>query len=173
MRQYRSVGTIALFAAVLGAACSEPSAPVRSTSPARLSTVANVSLVECTLSEPQSTKATVGPGGATLTLGGASVTVPAGAVLQPVELTLSVPVAPWAMVDVTATGYEHFVFEQPISVSLTYERCSAGRIERAPLSVWYVDAAGTLLEQMPTLDDRNRKRVTFLTGHLSGYAIAN
>ena len=171
MRQFRIVGKIVVVAALAGAGCSEPSSP--SASAPRLSTTATTSLVPCETQDAVSTRSTIDAAGGTIILGGATINIPPGALLGPTELSVTIPATNARRVDIAATGFEHFIFEQPITVSLDYMRCSPGRIEAAPLAVWYVDDAGTLLERMPTLDDRSHKRVTFLTGHLSGYAIAN
>jgi hypothetical protein len=40
--------------------------------------------------------------------------------------------------------------------------------------VWYIDpATGTLLENMLGVDNKLTRTITFSTGHLSGYAVAN
>jgi hypothetical protein len=171
MRQFRIAGKIAVVAVLAGAACSEPSSP--NGGGPRLGTAAYTSLVPCETQAAVTERATIGAAGGTIVVGGATISIPPDAVLGPTEFTVTIPATNARRVDIAATGFEHFIFEQPITVSLDYLRCSPGRIDSAPLAVWYVDNAGTLLERMPTLDDRNRRRVTFLTGHLSGYAIAN
>ena len=174
MRRFRIVGTIAVVAALAGVGCSEPASPNSPNSAApRLATTGSTSLVPCETQDAVATRATIDAAGGNIAVGGATISIPPGAVLGPTEFSVTIPATNARRVDIAATGFEHFIFEQPITVSLDYMRCSPGRIEAAPLAVWYVDDAGTLLERMPTLDDRSRKRVTFLTGHLSGYAIAN
>ena len=172
MRPFRYVGTSAVLAAFVAAACTEPAAPDRRT--ASLSTAgASQALVTCESGVERVATATITPMGGTVSVEGVTVNVPAGALLQPTELTLRVPASRYLRADIDATGFEHFTFEAPISVSMDYAGCPPGQIEQGPISVWYVGDDGALLEQMPTLDDRGKKRVTFLTGHLSGYAIAN
>lgn len=171
MRPARPIGTFVVLAAIVAAACAEPAAPERR-GPS-LATSGGQALVACESGVARSAQALVGPLGGTVAVEGVSVQVPAGAVLAPVELTVTVPVSRYLVVDIDATGFEHFRFEAPITVSMDYSRCPPGQIERGPISVWYVGDDAALLEQMPTLDDRGKKRVTFLTGHLSGYAIAN
>lgn len=171
MRSFRPIGIVVVLATIVAAACAEPAAPERR-GPS-LSTTGGQSLVACESGVARSTKALLGPLGGTVAVEGVSVQVPAGALLAPVELTVTVPASRYLIVDIDATGFEHFVFEAPITVAMDYSRCPPGQIERGPISVWYVGDDAAMLEQMPTLDDRGKKRVTFLTGHLSGYAIAN
>ena len=76
-------------------------------------------------------------------------------------------------IDVKANDLASFVFQQPISVTVNYSRCSASEASRAPLSVWRIDAqTKRLLENMGGTDDKASHSITFTTGHLSSYAIA-
>ena len=171
MRPIRSIGTVVVFAALVAAACAEPAAPERR-APA-LSTSSSQTLLACENAVERSASAVITPLGGTVAVQGVTVDVPAGAVLGPTEITVRVPAGRFLLADIDATGFEHFRFEAPITVSMDYAGCPPGQIGQNALSVWYVGDDGTMLERMPTLDDRSRKRVTFLTGHLSGYAIAN
>ena len=171
MRPTRSIGTAAVLAVLGAAACAEPSAPSRQAP--SLANASGQSLVACESGQERSATATLTPLGGTLSVDGISVVVPAGALLAPTELTVHVPASRYLMVNIDAAGFEHFTFEAPITVSMDYGSCPPGQLEQGPIAVWYVGDDGSMLERMPSLDDRGRKRVTFLTGHLSGYAIAN
>ena len=171
MRPSRSIGTFVVVSAVVAAACAEPAAPERRA--ASLSTSTSQSLVACENATERTAAATITSLGGTVTVQGVTVDVPPGAVLAPTEITVRVPAGRFLLADIDATGFEHFRFESPITVSMDYAGCPPGQIGQGALSVWYVGDDGAMLERMPTLDDRARKRVTFLTGHLSGYAIAN
>ena len=128
----------------------------------------------CPTKQASSSTAEVGPLGGLLTAGGMSVSIPAGALLSTVTVTLTVPASNNVEIDVSVAGTEHFVFEQPIVVTMSYARCARSNIDLAPISAWYFDpATGKLLEQMPGVDDKLLRTVTFSTGHLSGYILAN
>ena len=171
MRPIRSIGTVVVLAALVAAACAEPAAPGRR-GPA-LSTSSSQTLLACENAVERSASAVITPLGGTVTVQGVTVDVPAAAVVAPTEITVRVPAGRFLLADIDATGFEHFRFEAPITVSMDYAGCPPGQVGQHALSVWYVGDDGTMLERMPTLDDRSRKRVTFLTDHLSGYAIAN
>ena len=177
MRLSRHVGSFIVAAGALAAvACNEPASPTRAVPSAVVTRPSNIivqSLIACPTADELSSSITVDTSGGTFTLGPAEVVLPAGAVLTPTELNISVPAGDFMRVEVTAKGFDHFEFQSPISISLDYSRCDTSTLSSSPLSVWYVGDDGTMLEQMPTLDDRANERVTFLTPHLSGYAIAD
>jgi hypothetical protein len=132
-------------------------------------------LVECPTSETQSTTAQIGVDGGLLQLGGTVVTIPVGALLGDTEFTLTVPASRYVEVQIEAEGHEgqRFDFELPVVVNVDYSRCSRSNILRAPLTAWYIDDdTKQLLEEMVSIDDKLLQRVTFTTGHLSTYAIA-
>ena len=132
------------------------------------------SLVRCPTNATTSATAVVGALGGLVDVGGTSIRIPAGALLSDATVTVTVPKSNYMEVDISVAGVEHFVFEQPVTVTLSYARCSRSDIDAAPLSVWYIDSASKeLLEQMPSVDDKLTRTMTFITGHLSGYAVAN
>jgi hypothetical protein len=76
-------------------------------------------------------------------------------------------------VDVTAAGVEHFLFDAPVSVTVDYARCPAGRTAGRDLSVWYVaPITNTPLQNMGGTNDPAARKITFTTDHLSSYVIA-
>jgi hypothetical protein len=130
--------------------------------------------VSCPTNESFSTTSEVGPLGGLLSTGGTTVNIPAGALLNTVTVSLTVPASNRVEVDVSVAGTENFIFELPIVVTVSYARCSRSNIDLLPLSVWHFDqATGELLEQMPSVDNKLLRTVTFTTGHLSGYLLAN
>jgi hypothetical protein len=133
-----------------------------------------VSLLECPASQTTTATSLVTPLGGVVSAGGMSVLIPAGALLTDAVVTITVPASPYLEVDVSVAGSEHFVFEQPVTVTISYARCNRGDLFLEPLSAWYIDS-GTkeLLEQMPSVNNALTRTVTFTTGHFSGYAIAN
>lgn len=130
--------------------------------------------ISCPSNESFSTTSEVGPLGGVLSTGGMTVSIPAGALLNTVTVSLTVPASNHVEIDVSVAGTENFVFEQPIVVTVSYDRCSRSNIDLTPLSAWHFDqATGELLEQMPSVDNKLLRTVTFTTGHLSGYLLAN
>lgn len=136
---------------------------------------AMASLLVCPTSSTTSASALVTPlAGGVISAGGISVAVPAGAVLSATTITLTVPASQYMEIDVSAAGVDHFLFELPVTVTMSYARCSRSNIDRSALTAWYIDRdSKALLEEMPSIDDKLLRTVTFTTGHLSGYALAN
>jgi hypothetical protein len=172
----RSRSRIFSALAVLGviAACAAPGitdAPTR--------TSANIlgggapTLLQCPVATADSTTAVVGPLGGLLSIAGAAISIPPGALLAPVQMTVTVPASDIMEIDISVAGSEHFVFETPVVVTVSYARCG-GSFGLAPLKVWYIDSdTQQPLEQMLSIDNRLLKTITFVTPHLSGYAVAN
>jgi hypothetical protein len=169
---------LALGLAILGAACStERAAGLRATGSASqlLGLLDNEpSLIICPAGQPQSASALIGPLGGVLAAGGAQVVIPANAVLSPTTFTLSVPASKYVEIEVTTDASEHYVFSQPVLVTLDYGRCGRSNLLRAPLSAWNIDPqTKALLEPMTSVDDKLAHTVTFTTIHFSGYAVAD
>jgi len=132
------------------------------------------SLVTCPTSETATTSTVVTPLGGVLNVAGTSLSIPAGALLQPVTVTLTVPASNYVEIELTVDGAPHFLFELPVTVTVSYARCNRSNIDHGPLSAWYIDSeTKALLEQMPSIDNKLLRTVTFTTGHFSGYALAN
>ena len=166
---------IALAAIAGAAACSEPVTSVLSArhSVANATTTGSV-LVECPTDQSTSASALVTPLGGVVTAGGTSISVPAGAVLVPTTITVTVPASQYMEVDITADGAEHFTFQTPVTVSVSYARCTRDNINKEALEAWYIDSnTKALLQNMGGTDDKTARTVTFVTDHLSGYAVAN
>ncbi|HYC80889.1 MAG TPA: hypothetical protein VEB65_03825 [Solirubrobacterales bacterium] len=168
-RRWRGASLAAV--AVLGTACSDMS-PTEPQAPS-FSSSSGPTLVECPTDATRSKTGTIGLLGGTISLDGHSISLPFGAVLLPVSITLTVPASQYMEVDITANGLEHFEFLKPVDVTISYGRCTRTDIDHAPLSVWYIDSSTkALLEDMGGVDDKTARTVTFGTGHLSGYSIA-
>ncbi len=111
--------------------------------------------------------------GGSLSLAGTSVTIPAGAVSLPTLFVLTIPASPYMEIEVHADGLASFIFNQPATISIDYSRCGHPLADRRSLQAWYLDSVTkALLENMNAIDDKNSQRVTFTTGHLSGYGVA-
>jgi hypothetical protein len=112
--------------------------------------------------------------GGTVAVGGFSISLPAGSVLSPTTITVTVPESPYVEIDIRANGLEHFQFLRTATVTMSYAGCSGTGLLSAPLSAWYIDSATkTPIAQMISVDNKLTRKVTFVTNHLSGYAIVN
>jgi len=116
----------------------------------------------------------IGALGGTLQLGGTSVVIPQNAVLTPTPFTLKVPASRLVEISVKAAGTDHYVFLQPVLVTIDYGRCAGGLSLLQPVTAWHIDeTTKALLEPMFGVDVRLTHSITFYTGHLSGYAVAD
>ena len=156
------------------AGCRDQASPVAPDSGKLLGFGTSTTLIACPNSTPVSTTALVGPLlGGILSVPGASITIPPGALSLPTVITLSVPASPYARVDVTALNIEHLVFNTPVTVTIDYNRCERPALDSMSLDAWYLSPLfGTPIEKMPSTDDKSTHVVTFTTGHLSSYALA-
>lgn len=131
-------------------------------------------LVSCPSSQAVTASGVVGVLGGVLQAGAVRVNIPLGALLTATTLTVTVPPSPYMEIDVSVPGVEHFIFQQPITVSVDYGRCDPAVTSGTSLTAWYIDTATKQpIEAMPTVDDKLTHTVTFTTPHLSGYALAN
>jgi len=156
-----------------GLSCGEP----RATAPETASSLgggSSPSLLECPTNETTTTSAVVGLLGGVIQLGGTSITIPSGALTVPTLLQVTIPASRYMEIDVSAVGFTSFLFQQPISVTIDYSRCARSDVDQQTLHVWHIDpVTKQLLEDMGGTDDKASRRITFSTGHLSGYAVAN
>jgi len=149
--------------AVVNAAVADPLAAPASPS---------ATLLSCPSTTSRSASAVIGPRGGIVSVDGSALVVPPGAVTRPTSFTLEVPASPVVRVEVTAAGAEHYTFRRPVVVSISYARCDDAILPPTSLGAWWIDDA-TLqrLGVMAGIDDRTQRRVTFITNHLSGYAV--
>jgi hypothetical protein len=175
-RRIPALSLAAALVASVGLACAQPDRVARPAAVPSLNLLGggSASLFLCPGSAPKSASALVTPLlGGTVSAGGFSIALPAGAVLAPTTITVTVPASPYLEVDIRADGAEHYQFAQPAVVTMDYSRCGVAAAE-ARLTVLYIDAATkTPLEDMGGVDDKLTRRITFVTPHLSGYALAN
>ena len=166
----------AVLALLIGA-CSDPTVgrPEAAPPPAQVAAeAAGRSLIECPTDQTQSAEGVIGVLGGALSAGGTTINIPAGAVLSATTFKLVVPASKYMEVTINGGLLSHFDFEQPVSVTIDYSRCADAALGTTPLSVFYVDdSTKTFLEEMGGSDDRAARKITFVTDHLSGYAIAN
>ena len=154
------------------AACEQPAGPLPDP-PALASTSPGPSLIECPTNVVRSASTTIHPTGGELTLGGHKVVVPAGAVLVPVTITLSEPISNYMEISVRVNGAEHHEFHIPVTITLSYARCTRSNVDKLKLNVWHIDeTTKAFLNNMGGDDDKVARAITFSTGHFSGYVVA-
>ena len=169
----------ASIAAIAGCSGTEVTAPQRASEQASLFGLPRLvpRLIECPSSETVTTSSLITTLGGLLSVGGVSISIPAGALLTDALVTVTVPASELVEVEISVAGHEHFVFELPTVVTVSYQRCGRGFL--LPLSAWHIDTeTKALLERMPSIDNKLLRTVTFTTEHLSsfalsGYAVAN
>jgi hypothetical protein len=171
-------------AVALMAACSDaPTAPAAATSapravnaavadPSAITASSSASLLACENNRTRSASAVIGPNGGIVGVAGSALVVPPGAVATPTTFTFTLPASHYLTVDVSAAGVEHYSFARPVAISVSYAHCSSRGLPDAPLGAWWVDPS--TLQQLgvvAAVDDRRHRRLTFVTDHLSGYAV--
>jgi hypothetical protein len=132
--------------------------------------------IPCPTNETVSASALVGPlGGAVTALPTATaILLPAGSLLVPTTLDVTVPASQFVVVDIKANGADHFSFALPVTIVLDYSRCNRADILGASLDVYVYDpATGTLGEKMVSVDNKLLRQITFATNHLTSYVVAD
>jgi len=172
-----SLAVVAGFAALVLAGCGEAPQEALPVEPAldRVAMRPEISLggpLTCSVAEESTVRAEIRPEGGTVSLGGHSVYFPPGAVLEPVEVKLTVPASPYVEVDIQVNGQEHYQLARPVLATLSYERCEQASLRGGSLSAWYMDGrTRRLVERMGSLHDRANRSVSFVTNHFSGYVL--
>jgi len=132
-----------------------------------------VQLLVCPTSDSASARATIGPEGGTIGARGASITIPPGAVPESTLFEVVVPPSRYLETEIHAVGVEHFVFQQPATITLNLARCPlALPVGAGPQGAYIDTATDQVLELMGGSYDLLGHKVTFRTGHLSGYVVA-
>jgi hypothetical protein len=133
------------------------------------------SLLQC---EPpaaaDSVTGVIGLLGGTLQLGNTKVVIPQNAVLSPTTFRLRIPASRYVEISVSADGVDHYVFQQPVLVTIDYGRCASGLSLLDPVTAWWIDESTKApIQQMLGVDLRLTHTIAFYTGHFTGYAIAD
>lgn len=176
MRALRFVST-AVLSAVLVVACTDVASlrdAHRSTSPGTRDVSSTPRLAICPVDSTETGDVgIIGTLGGVLSLGGTSISIPPGAVPQATAFQIVLPESQYMQVEIHAVGLSSFLFQQPVSVTLDYSRCPGGALPAgSTLHAVYVDSTGAVLQDMGGQNDSTSRRLTFSTGHLSGYAVA-
>ena len=164
---------IAVTALLVATSCGEQ----RATAPnpaSSLSKDAGPSLLQCPTNQTTFTTGLVDALGGSVFLGATGITLPAGALTTPTLLRVTVPASTYMEIDVSAVGFPTFLFQQPVTITIDYSRCNRTDIDQKVLHVYHIDPlTKQLLEDMGGIDDKASQQITFTTGHLSGYAVAD
>ncbi len=161
------------LAAVFATSCADGSAgPLTAPEGASLAASSGPSPLECPVSTTASKTALIGLLGGVIELNGHRVVIPADAVLMPTEFTLTEPASNYVEVDIRAAGQEHYEFRKPVSLTLSYARCTRTNIDKEALRIYYIDSQSkALIDDMGGTDDKAARTVTTGTDHFSGYVI--
>ena len=177
-RTFIAILAAASTTALAGCAADKVTAPQRSEPASLLGLpLGGPRLIQCPVTESSTTTSLITTLGGSLSVGGVSILIPAGALLSDAVVTVTVPASQYVEAEISVEGTEHFLFELPATVTVSYARCN--RFYLLPLSAWHIDTdTKRLLERMPSLDNKLARTVTFTTPHLSsfalsGYAVAN
>lgn len=169
----RAALAVLLFGVLPFTACDAPQSTEVPHTP-EFSSISGASLLECPSSEARAARGRIALLGGIVALDDHVVVVPFGAVLRSLEIEIEEPAGRHMLVNLSANGREHWQFLQPLTVTIDYARCPASKLDEGPLSVWLVDpVTGEMLQSMGGVDNRLLRRITFITDHFSGYAIAN
>jgi hypothetical protein len=131
--------------------------------------------VACPTNESASASAVVGPLGGVVTAlpTATAILLPAGSLLSATTVDVTVPASQSVVVEIVANGAEHFTFALPVTIVLDYSRCTRSDILSDELSVYVYDpVTGQLGEKMVSVDNKLLRRITFATGHLTSYVVA-
>src|SRR5690348_17706291 len=122
LNKLRTTG-IALSTIIALSSCGEP----RATAPqstASASTSSSPTLVECPTNQTDMTTGLVGLLGGSLSVDGSSISIQAGALSAPQLFQMMVPASRFMEIDISAVGLQTFLFQDSVSVTLDYSRCS-------------------------------------------------
>jgi hypothetical protein len=132
-------------------------------------------LIECPTSQSSAASGLIGVLGGTVASAGSSISIPADALppLTSVLIDLTVPASTYMEIDIKANGLLTFLFLKTVTVTIDYSRCPASVTQGKTLTVWLINSqTKALLVNMNGVNDPVQRRMTFMTDHLSGYAIA-
>ena len=131
-------------------------------------------LIECPTTQTAANSSLITPLlGGTVAAAGTSISLPAGSLLASTLITVTVPASTYMEVDITANDLPVFAFLKTVTVTIDYSRCPTSVTAGKALSVWHINTqTKALIANMGGVNDPVQRRMTFTTGHLSGYAIA-
>lgn len=116
----------------------------------------------------------IGPAGGTLNVRNHTLSIPAGALDRPVVIVAQS--VPSLNVEIALTPHG-LSFTKPVALTLSYEQCGSGLLgggllgDQTTYRIVHIDENGDL-HDVPSTDDKLRRRVTGSLDHFSRYAIA-
>ena len=123
--------------------------------------------------EEESSVGVIGPEGGSLAVGATRLDVPPGAVPTETTFEILLPRSAFMEVEIRAVGTEHYVFDRPVVISIDLSRCGLDASSFITLQSAYIDSdTKVILELLGGSADPDAQTLTFQTGHLSGYAVA-
>jgi hypothetical protein len=174
----RFLAALPLFLAACADGSRNPVAPLVPADDVRLATregpvLPSGALLACPSDASLTGSAVIGRDGGSLSVGGHELVVPAGAVPKATLFTIEAPASDVLEVVITADKRRDYRFKAPVTVRVAHARCSDELLPEGSLTAWWIDpATRSKLGEMPGIDDRASRALTFATDHLSGYAIA-
>jgi hypothetical protein len=175
-----AVASLSLFVA-----CSDAPTGARQTTEAPFAASASQALSDavvpttaghalaCASTISDSSTAVIGPRGGIVSVAGSALVVPPGAVRKATAFTFVVPASPIVEIEVHPATGGHYQFAHPVAISVSYARCADSALPASTLGAWWIDdATRQELGVMAGIDDRDHRRLTFITDHLSGYIVA-
>lgn len=167
----RSLRAALVLAAFLALGCGDTS-PTEVTrgaaSQSLISRLSEITLLACTITDADSVTQTIGPEGGTIHVGPHQLEVPEGALTGSVSITAVAPAGPFVIVRFSPHGLS---FERSVSLTMGYGDCLlAGLLPRK--QIVYLDDALSVLDLLPSADDRRSGEVTTHLKHFSSYAVA-
>ena len=135
--------------------------------------IAQRRLIECPTAQTSTNSGFIGVLGGTIAAAGSSITLPAGSLLVGTLIRVTVPASTYMEIDVTANDLPSFLFLKPVTITIDYSRCPTSVTAGKTLTVWRINTqTKVLIENMNGVNDPVQRKISFTTGHLSGYAIA-
>jgi hypothetical protein len=128
-----------------------------------------IALFACETPDFGSVTRRIGPEGGIIRIGPHALLVPPEALGTSVEITASAPTGPHVRVTFSPHGLE---FRRRAILILSYKHCGLPAPRRPKIA--YVDAAETsILELLPSWNNKYKSAVSTTLEHFSGYAIAD
>lgn len=163
-----------LLALLLLAGCSELDTATEPLQPEALSLASTGPvLIECPVATDTATTGMIDATGGAVLLNQHALRLPLLAVSAPTHFELRAPVSNYMELTVRGDQQDSFSFNEPVSITIDYSRCTRTNIDHDDLTVWQIDpVTKALLEPMGGVDDKVARTVTFETDHLSTYSLA-
>lgn len=125
-------------------------------------------LGSCLASVGETVTKEIGPGGGVIGIGPDTLRIPPGALNKPVTITATLPAG--YFVNVVGFQPDGLKFKKATQLVMGYSQCDL--LGGYPLKIAQVTDSLTIIEYLPSVDDRPRRRVLGTLRHFSNYAVA-